>query len=367
MSFWWRNKRTMKEVAVLIPAYKPNQALIRLLHALSKTGIGRIIVVNDGSGKEYDAIFKEAETLPKVQVIFHQENQGKGKALKTGFKYLLNHEPQCQYVITADADGQHQPDDILKIAKHMFRLKNEASGNEALYIVLGIRDFSQKQVPFKSRFGNVLTRNVYYYFTGEELRDTQTGLRGFPRELLPWLLTIEGARYDYEMNMLALAKPKGVAIYQVPIKTIYEKGNPSSHFKPIKDSYYVYKIFFKFGASGLVSYGLDIGLFWFLCLIWRDDFPQLFILIASIVSRVCSSLFNYFVNLYMVFGQGAAFPMVKYYLLALVVMLTSAGATQGLYVLTEGGEVILKLLVDATLFVASFLGQKKWVFYKRAK
>lgn len=367
MPFWWRKKRAMKEIAVLIPAYKPTRALIHLLHALSKTGIGRIVVVNDGSGTEFEAIFQEAENVSQVRLLRHKENQGKGEALKTGFRYLYEHEPHCEHVITADADGQHQPDDILKIAKEMIRLKKEAQRNEGLYMVLGIRDFSQKQVPFKSRFGNVITRNVYYYFTGEELQDTQTGLRGFPRELLPWLLTIEGSRYDYEMNMLALAKPQGIAIYQVPIKTIYEKGNPTSHFKPIKDSYYVYKIFFKFGASGLASYGLDIILFWFLCLIWRDDFPQLFIVIASIVSRVCSSFFNYFVNLHMVFGPGAPFPMVKYYLLALVVMLASAGATQGLYALIGGGEVLLKMMVDMMLFVASFFGQKKWVFYKRAK
>jgi dolichol-phosphate mannosyltransferase len=233
-------------------------------------------------------------------------------------------------------------------------------------MVLGIRDFSQKHVPWKSRFGNVITRNVFYYFTGEVLTDTQTGLRGFPRHVLPWLLGVTGARYDYEMNMLALAKQNGMTIYQVPIQTIYVKGNPTSHFNPIKDSYYVYKIFFKFGASGLASYGIDIGLFWLLCQILKGDFPHLFIIMATIIARACSSLFNYWVNRHMVFGQGASLSIFKYYALAVTVMLVSAGAVQGLYALLGTGEVYLKVLVDIILFLASFLSQKYWVFRKRA-
>lgn len=346
----------MKGIAVLIPAYKPSNALIPLLKDLVKAGFEQIIVVNDGSGDEYRPLFSEAEALPQVTLLHHTTNCGKGQALKTGFEYILTHHPEWEGVITADADGQHLPHDILNIARQIKHLTKKGEAPSQSYIVLGVRDFSLNHVPWKSRMGNVITRHVFHYFTGEVLTDTQTGLRGFPRHLLPWLIRIEGERYEYEMNMLAYAKQHGVTIYQVPIKTVYEKGNPTSHFKPFQDSYHVYKIFFKFSAPRLALYGLEIVLFWLLCLLWKDELFSFFVGVAAITARIGSSLIHYLVSFsssiesisaYRSYGQKAAGTLL------------SAATIQGLYLLMGAGEVLIKLCVDTLLFVRRLVAKEK--------
>lgn len=352
-------KSVMKDIAVLIPAYKPSKALIPLLKDLVKAGFDQIIVVNDGSGDEYRPLFSEAEALPQVTLLHHTTNRGKGQALKTGFEYILTHHPEWEGVITADADGQHLPHDILNIARQIKHLNKREVAPSQSYMVLGVRDFSLNHVPWKSRLGNVITRHVFHYFTGEVLTDTQTGLRGFPRHLLPWLIRIEGTRYEYEMNMLAYAKQQGVAIYQVPIKTVYERGNPTSHFKPLQDSYHVYKIFLKFSVPKLAIYGLEIVLFWLLCFLWKDELLSFFIGAAAVIARIGSSLIHYLQNALSSSNSFESISAHRSYGQKAARTLLSAATIQGLYLLMGAGEVLIKLCVDALFFVRRLVAKEK--------
>ena len=102
------------------------------------------------------------------------------------------------------------------------------------------------EVPLRSRFGNTVTRGVYHLVSGVKVQDTQTGLRGFDRSLLEWLLSIPGERYEYEMNVLMSAARDKIQIGEVPIETVYEGKNESSHFRPIHDSVKIYKEIFRF-------------------------------------------------------------------------------------------------------------------------
>ena len=110
-----------------------------------------------------------------------------------------------------------------------------------------MRAFTGK-VPLRSRFGNSLTKALFKLQTGVGVTDTQTGLRAFTTNLIPFMLIIEGQRYEYEMNML-LEASKESEILEVPIETVYINDNEGSHFRPIRDGLMIYKNIFKFGIS----------------------------------------------------------------------------------------------------------------------
>lgn len=223
----------MTDTVVLIPAYKPDGKLIETLTKLAERQF-LLMVVDDGSGSDYDSIFIEAAKYARV--IRYAVNRGKGGALKQGFRCIRKCFASASYVITADADGQHKPEDIAKISDYL----HENGG-----FVIGSRAFVG-EVPLRSRFGNTVTRGVYHLVSGVKVQDTQTGLRGFERSLLNWLLTIPGDRYEYEMNMLMSAARDHIAIGEVPIETVYEGKNESSHFRPLHDSVKIYKEIFRF-------------------------------------------------------------------------------------------------------------------------
>ena len=105
------------ETAVLIPAYRPNHTLPEVVTALAARGMASIIVIDDGSGPGFRAVFDEAARIPGVQILRHAINLGKGAALKTAFNYVLTSLPDVTGVVTADADGQHDPDDIVRVCQ----------------------------------------------------------------------------------------------------------------------------------------------------------------------------------------------------------------------------------------------------------
>jgi glycosyltransferase involved in cell wall biosynthesis len=216
---------------VLIPAWQPESVLTRLVQELSTAGFGAVVVVDDGSGNEWMELFSGLERMSGVHLVRHENNQGKGKALKSGFRYVRTALPGLKGVVTADADGQHRVEDIVRVG---LALEHVGSG-----AVLGARAFSG-EVPLRNKFGNLLTREVFALLTGARLSDTQSGLRGFSSELLPTLECIEGERYEYETTVLATLCRMGRKPVEVTIETIYLEGNRSSHFDPLRDSARIY-------------------------------------------------------------------------------------------------------------------------------
>ena len=210
-------------IAVLIPAYQPDAKLVELVEAL-RANFPHIVVVDDGStgcSETFVAIRDRVEAL-----LVHPANRGKGAALKTGFAWILEHLPGIG-VVTADADGQHTPDDIKRIA--------EATATRKGGIVMGVRTF-EGRIPFRSRWGNGWTRILFRLLTGLAIRDTQSGLRGIPSDMLERMLSLRGDRYEYETRMLVDARHHAIPPLQIPIKTVYIEGNRSSHYRPLKDT-----------------------------------------------------------------------------------------------------------------------------------
>ncbi|MEG0767792.1 MAG: glycosyltransferase family 2 protein, partial [Clostridia bacterium] len=176
---------------VLIPAYKPDERLLTLCQAL-RTAQLAVLVVDDGSGVSFAPLFTQV-VVQGVPVVRHAVNLGKGRALKTGINEALQRYPHLAGLITADADGQHTPTDILRIIDAM-RAHPDA-------LVTGARTFAGA-VPFRSRAGNIITRNVYHFVTGIRCQDTQTGLRGIPACALASMIKLSGEGYEFEMTML---------------------------------------------------------------------------------------------------------------------------------------------------------------------
>lgn len=216
---------------VVIPAYQPDKQLTELVKELYRFGVSTLII-NDGSDSSYDHIFEEVAKQAKV--IRSEKNEGKGAALKKGFSALLEYFPECTCIITADADGQHKVEDILRVRDEI------ESGAD---FILTVRRFPEN-MPFRSKFGNDLSRVVYTVASGHYFDDNQSGLRGFSTEHIDWLLKVKGNKYDYEMNMLCYADKQGIKINLLPIEAVYIDGNQSSHFNPIPDTIRIYKRLF---------------------------------------------------------------------------------------------------------------------------
>ena len=216
----------MKYIA-LIPAYEPDEKLITLIDKLKDKM--DIVLVNDGSNKTYNQVFNQVKN--QVHYLSYQTNKGKGYALKTGLKYIKDNYDKY-IVITIDADGQHTVSDAIKLCQY--------TKTHLDTLVLGKRNWD-KDTPLRSRIGNHLTRLVFKLKTKQSIYDTQTGLRAFSYELIDYMLSINGKRYEYEMNVLLNLKTNHIKYHEIPIETIYFHNNQKSHFRVIKDSYRIYK------------------------------------------------------------------------------------------------------------------------------
>lgn len=214
-------ERFGRNVVVLIPAYEPEAGLVVFVQALARH-FSRIILVNDGATRGLE--FFEAARPFVEAILVHPQNRGKGAALKTGLGFV----GESADVITADADGQHAVNDVVRLAE---ALKTHREG-----LVLGVRDLRLGHIPFRSWWGNVWTIGTLFLLTFHYFRDTQTGLRAFPSALIPRLFSLPGERYDYELVMLACVRRFHWPVLEIPISTIYSPGNSTSHFSPLKDS-----------------------------------------------------------------------------------------------------------------------------------
>ncbi len=348
-----------KEVAVLIPSLAPSDRLIEIIGNIKKVGFERILIVNDGSDLSYDECFNKAEDLG-VTVISHAVNLGKGRALKTGINYILTEWKDCVGVITADSDGQHSAEDILKCKEELL-----ATGDK---LVLGCRNFSETNIPLKSKVGNIITARVMQILVGVSVSDTQTGLRGFSRELMKRYLEVSGERFEYETNVLLFSKEEGIDIVEVDIETIYLENNKSSHFRPFIDSVKIYGLFLKFIIASLSSFIIDIGLFSLASFLFKDIFPTYYIIVSTVFARVVSSMYNFIVNKQGVFknNDNLGGVMVKYYTLSIIQMLISALGVWSFHNIFKGSETVIKIIVDSILFLISFQIQREWVFEKKA-
>ncbi|MBR4652064.1 MAG: glycosyltransferase family 2 protein [Kiritimatiellae bacterium] len=221
------------DIVAVMPAFEPKDSLPGYVRQLADALAAPVVVVDDGSSVSRKAVFDKVAAMPGCRVLRHDVNRGKGVALKTALACVAREFPETAGVIAVDADGQHSIEDCRRLADAMLK------GPRALY--LGVRRFSLGSTPFRSWWGNRWTTLFFALLFQRWISDTQTGLRAFRREEIPFLLEIPGERYEYEMAMLAHSVRADLPIEMLPIRTIYDDGGGQSHFSPLIDTFRIYK------------------------------------------------------------------------------------------------------------------------------
>lgn len=346
----------MKHITLVIPAYQPNKDLLAYVRLLAKQPCTSIIVIDDGSGKKYDALFQDIARIKKVHLLKHAVNCGKGAALKSAFHYWLCSYPKDKAVLCLDADGQHSLRDVMRISKQQTKAPSS--------LILGCRTLAtHSKVPLRSKVGNLLTKYFFYLLVGQKLQDTQTGLRIIPRSFVYKLLYIKENRYEFELEMLIQTKQNSIKIQELPIQSIYEKNNPTSHFNPFWDSMRIYYVLFRsFIASGSNAV-LDNLIF-----IMGIQFA-LSLASSQILARVTSTIYSFFIIRNVVFRSqnnvGSSF--IKYIFLTVSSGFISYGSILMLSDVFGLSVISSKLIAESVIYFANFTIQRDFIFYRRAK
>lgn len=357
---------------LIIPSLNPDTRLISYVRDLTANGFSKIILVDDGSSPKNKPVFDAICSEMNCDLLVHTVNMGKGRSLKDAFNYYCQkYADDYAGVITADADGQHTLEDVIRL--------DDAIAAHPGSLILGVRDFDDPSVPFKSKFGNKLTRQILRLFIGnaqqetayshaKAISDTQTGLRAIPNAFLADYLTLAGERFEYETAMLIEALHTHTPIKEIPIQTVYADDNRETHFRPFADSAAIYgqifSTFFKYAAASLSSFLLDYGMYSLFILLLGFLPLGAKIWISAACARILSSLYNYTVNKNVVFKQHAHAKntLEKYYALCAVQLCCSAQLVWLICKYTAFSEIPVKLFADTVLFVLSFYIQKNWVF-----
>lgn len=340
--------------ALIIPAYNPPENLIGLVKDLLPN---TIIMVNDGCSGDYQKTFDKAAAQDGIIRIDHTVNQGKGAALKTAFAYVLQNMPDIDYVITLDADGQHSPEDIKKIATYCNGLEKETAP-----LILGSRTFGEG-TPSRSLIGNRLTAGIFFLMTGRYYEDTQTGLRAIPRRILQKLVGIKANRYEYEMDMLLTLTREKFPVEKFPISTIYIENNKSSHFNPMWDSLRIYFAILRFGLSSVATSVVDFIIF---ALLIKISTP---LLAANLGSRIGALPVYFMLNKNFVFNSTEkGWGVISRFLAVVIISGTISSSIQWeILELTDWHELPVKIIVETILFFANFFILKKFVFHAKEK
>jgi hypothetical protein len=337
-------------IVVVIPAFEPPPTLLTLTLALLRDPhIVRILVVDDGSSARVQTIFQQLAQQPRTTVLRHDRNQGKGAALKTAFRYIVETLSEVSTVVTADADGQHLAADILSVGAAALTMPGA--------LVVGVRDVGPG-APARSWLGNRITRTLYRCVIGQQLSDTQSGLRAFPASLLDRLAAADGEGYEYELNVLIWCRQSHVPLVERPIRTIYLDRNRHSHFRPLRDSWRVYSVLFRFTSVSLASAAIDNLAFLATLAAGVPEASGL------LLARLLSSGVNYPLVCRFVFpgsnlGSGTLGPyliLLTLNILAGRLLLASLGDVVGLSTLQA------KIVLESLFFLPNFLLQRDVVF-----
>lgn len=203
-----------EDVITLIPAYNAGRFLGEVIrHAREHAPV---LVVNDGSTDDTLAVARSSG----ARVVDQQPNQGKGAALKRGFREAM--AAGASAVITIDADGQHDPSEI-----PLFLERYQQTHAD---LIIGERDYSQ--MPMVRRVSNTVGRAAFSWAIGRRVNDNQSGYRLLSKRLMEALLASQEHGYEFEMEMIVTCTKNGWPIAGVPIATIY--GDEVSNIKPVQ-------------------------------------------------------------------------------------------------------------------------------------
>jgi glycosyltransferase involved in cell wall biosynthesis len=200
------------KIIALVPGYNEAERIRAVIEATR--AYLPVVVVDDGSTDDTANIAEAAGATVLRQI----PNQGKGAALKRGFRWAIDNAVDA--VLMLDADGQHDPAEIPKFL-HAYTT-NQSD------LIIGYRNFSE--MPFKRRVANTVGRASISWAMGQKILDNQSGYRLVSRRLMQATLEIEEAGFEFEVDMVVLCIRRGMRLDWVPIRTIY--AGEKSHIKP---------------------------------------------------------------------------------------------------------------------------------------
>ncbi|WP_419175758.1 DUF2062 domain-containing protein [Desulfosediminicola sp.] len=211
------------QMLLVIPLYNHGATIGPVVEKALITGYP-VLVVDDGSE---DGGLKNVAHLQCHSLRF-DENRGKGAAIMAAIAYAAEHGYDA--ICTMDADGQHDPADAIQLID---------SAHEGRWpaVVIGDRAMIQETVPGSSHFGKKFSNFWVRLECGEELNDTQSGMRVYPvQELLD--LELSCSRYDFEIEALVKLVWGGVAVRSVPVSVHYpSRDERVSHFDKLRDNW----------------------------------------------------------------------------------------------------------------------------------
>lgn len=209
------------DIAILIPAYNEAKTILNVITPLLNT-TPHIIVVDDGSSDNTANILSNL----KITLLKHASNQGKGASLQTGFAYLAG--KKLRGVITLDADGQHNPQDILTFIS--------ALKQHPTHLIIGSRQDRQIKAPKYRYYANQMADFLISKVMHQPIVDSQSGFRFYPYSLINQNIQSRYKKFGYEIILLIMAKKNQINITHVHIETRYPKHSRKSYFSPVQDS-----------------------------------------------------------------------------------------------------------------------------------
>jgi len=345
------------DIMIVIPVYNPDTKMMDMIKALREDGFRKIVIVNDGSDASREIYFERAQDDYDCDVLTHAVHLGKGRSIKTAFNFILTHYPQCSGVITVDAMGQYSIRDIDRCSEEMSINPGE--------LILGCRNFRDESIPRKSRVMNTISSKAIQIMCGIKVTDTTTGLRGLSKELVESFITVSGENFDYEMNQLLESKEKKVHIHEFPITVDYTEDNITSHFNPLVNSPKIYLVFLRYTATSIVAYIADLLLFTIFVGAFRNHAVHEYIMISTILARCVSATVNFFLTKSVVFAAhdiNKKRAMMRFYFIAALQMMASAVGVTYVYKILPIAVTLVKVIIDALLFMLCFQIQREWVF-----
>ena len=196
------------KIFVVVPAYNEEKTIAKVIEDLMKMGL-EIVVVDDGSNDDtYNIVESIIKEKKNGLLLRHLLNRGLGAALRTGIEAALMEDPDV--IVTFDADGQHDPQDILNVSRPI--INGEAD------VVIGKRNF--KEMPSSKKFGNEVMNIITMIFYGIKVKDSQSGLRAFNKKAAETII-INARDYGVSSEIIGEVKRHDLKLKEVPIKTIY--------------------------------------------------------------------------------------------------------------------------------------------------
>ena len=203
------NSEITKDVYLVVPAFNEEKTVSQIIEGIAEKGYN-VILVNDGSkDKTLELAIESKRKYPnQIFVVSHVINRGLGAALKTGMVLAL--EKGAKYIVTFDADGQHEIGDIPLVCKPL--VDGEAD------VVIGARPF--EDMPLSKSFANYIMNALTLIFYGRKVKDSQSGLRAFTAHAAD-VINIVSRGYGVSSEFIKEISDKDLKLEEVTITTIY--------------------------------------------------------------------------------------------------------------------------------------------------